>query len=164
MDKVGKTLWKKQNNKLTWSVTWGGLFQRGWLGKTMRREHLRRGEALFKERTCVRSGRGGRSLGFQTVKNVPATWGTWVQSLGQENPLEEGMATHSRIPAWRIPWTEEPGGYSPWGHKESDTTECLRAAQHRRRVWLSRKWRTKEPLDESKREWKSWLRTQPSEI
>ena len=39
--------------------------------------------------------------------------------------LEEGMATHSSILAWRIPWTEEPGAYSPWGHKESDTTEQL---------------------------------------
>ena len=49
----------------------------------------------------------------------------WVQSLGWEDPLEEGMATHSRILAWRIPWTEEPGGlYSPWGSKESDTTEA----------------------------------------
>ena len=46
----------------------------------------------------------------------------WVQSLGQEDPLEEGMATHSGILAWRIPWTEEPGSYSPWGLKESDTT------------------------------------------
>ena len=47
-----------------------------------------------------------------------------VQSLGQEDPLKEGMATHSSILAWRIPWTEEPGGlHSPWSHKESDTTE-----------------------------------------
>ena len=49
-----------------------------------------------------------------------------VQSLGQEDPpglLEEGMAIHSSILAWRIPWTEEPGRlYSPWGHKEFDTT------------------------------------------
>ena len=44
-------------------------------------------------------------------------------SLGWEDPLEEGMATYSSILAWRIPWTEEPGGYSPWGHKEVDTTE-----------------------------------------
>ena len=45
---------------------------------------------------------------------------TQVQSLGQkeEDPLEKGMATHSSILAWRIPWTEEPGGLSPWGHKE----------------------------------------------
>ena len=44
------------------------------------------------------------------VKNLPATQETWVQSLGQEDPLQKGMATHSSIPAWRIPWTEEPGG------------------------------------------------------
>ena len=45
------------------------------------------------------------SLVDQTVKNVPATWETWVQSLGWEDPLEEGKATHSSILAWRIPWT-----------------------------------------------------------
>ena len=39
----------------------------------------------------------------------------WVRSLGQEDPLEEGMSTHSRILAWRIPWTEEPGGLLPTG-------------------------------------------------
>ena len=44
------------------------------------------------------------------VKNLPAMWETWVQSLGQEEPLEKGMATHSGILAWRIPWKEEPGG------------------------------------------------------
>ena len=49
---------------------------------------------------------------------------TPVQPLGWEDPLEEGMATHSSILTWRIPWTEEPGGYSPRGHKESDTTEA----------------------------------------
>ena len=47
----------------------------------------------------------------------------WVQSLGREDPLEEGMATHSSILAWRIPWTEEPGGLPSQGLKESDTTE-----------------------------------------
>ena len=45
----------------------------------------------------------------QMVKNLSATQETWVQSLGQEDPLEKGMATHSSILAWRIPWTEEPG-------------------------------------------------------
>ena len=49
------------------------------------------------------------SLVAQTVKNLAAMQETWVQSLGQEDPLEEGMATHSSIFAWRIPWTEEPG-------------------------------------------------------
>ena len=51
----------------------------------------------------------------QTVKNVPATRETWVQSLGQEDPLEKGTATHPSILAWRIPWTEEPGGLQPMG-------------------------------------------------
>ena len=56
---------------------------------------------------------------------VQETRETWVQSLRQEGPLEEEMATHSRILVWEIPWTEEPGGYGPRGHKESDTTkEC----------------------------------------
>ena len=44
------------------------------------------------------------------VENLPAMWDTWVRSLGQEDPLEEGMATYSSILAWRIPCTEEPGG------------------------------------------------------
>ena len=47
---------------------------------------------------------------------------TWVQSLGWEDSLEKGMATHSSILAWRIPWTKEPG-YRPWDCKGSDTTE-----------------------------------------
>ena len=45
----------------------------------------------------------------QKVKNLPAMKETWVQSLGQEDPLEEEMATHSSTIAWKIPWTEEPG-------------------------------------------------------
>ena len=53
---------------------------------------------------------GGASLLAQTVKNLPAMQETRVQSLGQENPLKKGMATHSCILAWRIPWTEEFGG------------------------------------------------------
>ena len=46
----------------------------------------------------------------QTVKNLPAMQEIWVLSLGRKNPLEKGTATHSSILAWRIPWTEEPGG------------------------------------------------------
>ena len=58
------------------------------------------------------------------VKNRPAMRETWVQSLGQEDSLEKGMATHSSILDWRIPLAEEPGKlYSPWGCEESDTTE-----------------------------------------
>ena len=49
------------------------------------------------------------SLVAQMVKNLPAMWETWVQSLGGEDPLEQGMATHSSSIAWRIPWTKKPG-------------------------------------------------------
>ena len=55
----------------------------------------------------------------------------WVQSLGWEDPLEMGMATLSSILAWRIPWTEEPGGLQSTGHKESDTTERLTLSHDR---------------------------------
>ena len=70
-------------------------------------------------------------LGFpggSVVKNSPAMQDmqeTQVLSLGQEDPLEEGMATHSSILAWRIPWRRSLVGYSPCGRKESDTTERL---------------------------------------
>ena len=60
------------------------------------------------------------------VKNLPANTGD-IRDMGSipglGNPLEKGVATHSSILAWRIPWTEEPGGLSPWGHKELDMTE-----------------------------------------
>ena len=59
----------------------------------------------------------------QMVKRLPAMQETWVRPLGQEDPLEKEMATHSSILAWRIPWTEEPGSHGLWGHKESDMTE-----------------------------------------
>ena len=49
------------------------------------------------------------------VKNLPAMQETWVLSLHQEDPLEKGMATHSSILAWKIPWTEEPGGLQSMG-------------------------------------------------
>ena len=65
------------------------------------------------------------SLVAQMVKNLPAMQETWVQSLGQEDPLEKGMATHSNILAWRIPWTEEPGRLQSIGLQESDMTEQL---------------------------------------
>ena len=57
------------------------------------------------------------------MKNPPAGQQTWVQSLGPEDALEKGTAAHSSVLAWRIPWTEEPGGISPWGLKESATTK-----------------------------------------
>ena len=62
------------------------------------------------------------------VKNLPAIQETRGQSLGLEDPLEKGMTTHSSIFAWRIPWTEEPGIYSPQDHKESDMTKVTQQA------------------------------------
>ena len=53
----------------------------------------------------------------QLVENLSAMQETWVPSLGQEDPLEREMATHSSMFAWKIPMTEEPDGYSPWGQK-----------------------------------------------
>ena len=55
------------------------------------------------------------SLVAQMVKNPPAMQETWVQSLGREDPLEKGMATHSSILTWKIPWTEEPDGLQSKG-------------------------------------------------
>ena len=65
------------------------------------------------------------SLVAQMVKNMPAMQETGVRSLGQEDPLEKGMATHSNILVWRTPWPEDPVSYNLWDHKELDTTEWL---------------------------------------
>ena len=74
------------------------------------------------------------SLVAQRLKHLPPMRETRVRSLGREDPLEKEMVTHSSILAWKIPWTEKPGrslvGYSPRGHKESDTTERLHLHLH----------------------------------
>ena len=71
---------------------------------------------------------------------------TWVRSMGQEDPLEKEMAIHSSILAWRIPWTEEPGSYSPWGCKESDTTEQRTHTQEGkgREMWIRHRFEKKK--------------------
>ena len=58
------------------------------------------------------------SLVAQTVKNPPAMQETWVQSLGQEDSPEEEMAAHYNVLAWRIPWTDEPGGLQSMGSQK----------------------------------------------
>ena len=65
----------------------------------------------------------------QTAKNVPAMEETQFQSLGQEDPLEKGMANHSSILAWRFPWKEEPSRLQSWGCQESDMIEQLLLSQ-----------------------------------
>ena len=59
----------------------------------------------------------------QMINNPPAMQETWVPSLGQDDSMEKGMATHSSVLAWRIPWTEEPGRLQSVGLKESDMIE-----------------------------------------
>ena len=76
----------------------------------MRVEGMTKGRGIFTDFRAITP-----SLGAQMVKNLPAVQETWVQSPGRDDPLEKGMATHSSIPAWRIPWTEEPGGLQSVG-------------------------------------------------
>ena len=64
---------------------------------------------------CVALNKSNGFPGGAVVKNLPATQETWVQSLDGEDPLEEEMATHSNILAWKIAWTEEPGGLHSMG-------------------------------------------------
>ena len=68
----------------------------------------------------------------QMAKNLPAMQETWVQSLGWEDHLEEGITTHSSILDWRIPIDREPWWVcrGPWGRKESDTSDRLNTAHH----------------------------------
>ena len=70
-------------------------------------------KSIHKKRTCLLA---------QLVKNPSAMQETWVRFLGWEDPLEEGIATHSSILACKIPWMEEPGGLQSLGSQESDTT------------------------------------------
>ena len=84
------------------------------------------------------------------LKNLPAMHETWVQSLGQEDPLEKEMATHSSILAWRIPWTEEPGGLQSMGSQrvrhnwtfftEPEERVRLRPFSGRRKITLTSLW------------------------
>ena len=72
--------------------------------------------------------------GGSVIKNLPImqeTQESWVQSLGQEDPLEKGMVTHSSILSWRIQWREEPGGLQSMGSQESDMTEHVHRARNR---------------------------------
>ena len=74
------------------------------------------------EAVCIFISKGPQaSLVVQSVKNLPAMQETRVRSLGWKDPLEKEVETHSSVLAWRIPWTEKPGGLQ--GRKESDTTE-----------------------------------------
>ena len=87
-----------------------------------KRELKRAGGNFGKEQMCL-----GASLVAQLVKSPSANTGdkTWVPSLDQEDPLEKEMATHSSILSWKIPWTEEPAGYSPQGCKSQTRLSAI---------------------------------------
>ena len=82
----------------------------------------------------------------QTVKHLPTMWETRVRSLGREDPLEKEMAIHSSTIAWKIPWTEEPGGLQSRGLKESDMTKRLHLIERERTQWNSSCWRVAAPM------------------
>ena len=94
----------------------------------------------------------------QQVKNLPAmqeTQETWIQSLAWEDPLEKGMATHSSIFAWKIPWTEEPGGLQSMGLQtvgHSDQITNKKRYIKPQLLWQEWKWEIKTRLWEIKRE------------
>ena len=79
---------------------------------------------------CVDKSLKLASLVVQTVKNLPVMQKNQVQSLGQEDPLEKGMVTHSSLLAWRIPWTEEPGGLQSMGLQRIQTQLSMHACIH----------------------------------
>ena len=112
------------------------------------------GDCSSEIRRCLLCGRG--FPGGSALKNLPAVQelqGTWVWSQGQEDPLEEGMTTHPTIHAWRISWTEEPGGlqsigsqsqtwlkqlsthththtHAPWKKSYDKTCQCIKTQRH----------------------------------
>ena len=91
----------------------------------------------------------GASLVAQVVKCLPAMQETWARSLGQEDPLEKEMATHSSIPAWRIPWTEEPGrlqsvGLQKVGHDWVKGKKKLLLKRQHRQIRVPEKSREKK--------------------
>ena len=99
----------------------------------------------------------------QGVKNLPAMQETWVRFLGWEDPLEEEMATHSSIRAWKSPWTEEPGRLQSMG-KESDMTERLtHTINNLTQVCLSQK-AVKTPLDDFSLQLASLPRCSPKKL
>ena len=71
----------------------------------------------------------------QIVKHLPTMWETWVRYLGQEDALEKEMSTHSSIHAWKSHGPRSLVGYSPWGRKESDTTEPLHFTSYKQRYF-----------------------------
>ena len=136
--------WKEEQFQV--HLIWSEFYSLMWINLYTEKDHLWHSltNILFKKSTvvvkeswllrpicpvwkpAVHISKRYASLVAQTVKRLPTVRETWVPSLGQEDPLEKGMATHSSTLAWKIPWTEErSSSYSAWGRKESVTTERL---------------------------------------
>ena len=107
---VMDTQWVRNKPLLCFTLRFGQLFLLGasWTYPDWYRRISQHLWSQFEDQLLV-------SLVAQMVKNLPAMHETWVQSLAWEDPLEKGMATHSSILPWRIPWTEEPGGLQSMG-------------------------------------------------
>ena len=98
------------------------------------------------------------------VKNPPAVWDIWVQPLGWEDPLEEEMATHSGILAWRIPWTEEPGGLQFMRSqrvRHDGATSTRYKGMYGLPVWCSGKESTSQYRRRERRGFDPWVRKIP---
>ena len=113
----------------------------GWLAISFSRGSSRPRDQT--QASCIAGRSKPLILGFPSgsaVKNPSAMQEMWIQSLGQEDPLEEGMATHSSILAWRIPWTEESGGLQSMesqrvGHNYATEHKCIQSFIHSTNVY-----------------------------
>ena len=89
------------------------------------RKNARQGLVTQQQQASSKMSYLGACLVAQRLKRLPGMQEAWFQSLGQEDPLEKEMATHSSTLDWRIPWAEDPGGLQSIGSEESDTAEQL---------------------------------------
>ena len=105
--------------KICWVRMEGGVASKAEMQTVLVNEHLTQGHSLNEQCSRESSNQSvpsGISLGFPGAsdgKESAAMQESWIQTLSQEDPLEKGMAPHSSVLAWRIPWTEEPDGLQP---------------------------------------------------
>ena len=120
-------IYRRSNTKYRWAV-WD-VYYIVWFKFALfccyREVQFLQWQLYFAGRISVTSTSFQALLVAQTVKNLPAIQETGVQSLGQEDPPEKGMATHSSILAWRIPWTEEPGSLQSMGSFSSSSSSSF---------------------------------------
>ena len=121
-------------DRRAWWVTVHGITESDMTEQLNWTEHLDNIETSYPRIGAISIYLISTFLVTQTVKNLPIMQETWVWSLSQEDPLEKGMVTHSNILAWRIPWTEEPGGLQFMGSQRVEHDEQLILTQVLRSV------------------------------